>query len=218
MKLTKFRLEALSDGVIAIIITIMIFNIPLPKEINFNSIINLLGTILMYFFSFVVVGDFWSRHHMTFSYIEKVSSAVIWYNFLFLFFLSMIPLFTKFVIENLNNIAAALCYDITYIGVTVAHMFIFRYIIKNSENEHLTQMRQKRKEALSGEKFEFFHGNFMKRFYVTIILIVAIIAVSILLKFSSYILLGIPVLFSAFNLIFVRHQHETHDNSDDIEE
>ncbi|MCL2774969.1 MAG: hypothetical protein FWD71_16715 [Oscillospiraceae bacterium] len=96
-------------------------------------------------------------------------------------------------------------------------MFIFKYVIKNSEHEIVTKMRESRKKFNADKNYESIHNNFMKRFFVTIILIVIIIVVSILLKFSAYVLLGLPVLFSAVNLIFER-QYDRRDNPDEDKE
>jgi len=211
MEISKKRLESFSDGVIAIIITIMVLNIPLPKAFGFNSILNFLGTVFIYFLSFVVVGYFWNRHHISFSYIKTVSAKMIWYNLLFLFFLSLIPVLTKWVMENPNNITPAIGYDIAYLCVNLMYMLIFRMAVRGSDNEFIVNMRDSREKFIKDENHKRVQSRFIKIFFLTVIAVVAVIIVSIIFRFSSYVLLGLPVLFSLINLVFENPRHKAHD-------
>lgn len=91
IEFSKNRLETFSDGVIAIIITIMVLNIPLPDTFGFPEIAGLLRSILIFFVSFCIVGYFWSSHHFMLEQIPEVSNTLVWRNLLFLFFLGPHP-------------------------------------------------------------------------------------------------------------------------------
>ena len=77
MDISKNRLEAFSDGVIAIIITIMVLDIPMPKSFTFNGIKTVLTSFFIYFISFIVVGSQWFKHNYLFSICNKISIKVV---------------------------------------------------------------------------------------------------------------------------------------------
>ncbi|MCL2884383.1 MAG: TMEM175 family protein [Oscillospiraceae bacterium] len=86
MQLTKHRLESFSDGVIAIIITIMVLSIPLPPSFAAGDILKFLLSIFIYLVSFIVVGSFWNSHHRVFLMVEQPTARISAYNLLYLFF------------------------------------------------------------------------------------------------------------------------------------
>ena len=91
--MNKNRLEAFSDGVLAIIITIMILEIKVPEDDSFESLKPLIPVIL----SFVYVGIYWNNHHHMFQVIKKVSGSILWSNLFLLFWLSLIPFGTSWI-------------------------------------------------------------------------------------------------------------------------
>lgn len=199
MRLSKNRLEAFSDGVIAIIITIMVLEIPLPESFEFNNIMKLLFSILVYFVSFFIVGMQWNNHRHIFDTIEEVSNKVLYRNLLFLFFLSLMPLFTKWVIENPDRVAPAIGYNIVFLMVNFSYQFIRMEIIKDI----IDKKYKKEVEELKAE------GKFgWLRFIIFIVLIAGIVAISVFYPRVSLILfMALPVGASMFNLIF-EHDHE----------
>lgn len=94
------RLEAFSDGVIAIIITIMVLELRMPENANFSSLLPLYPKFLSYLLSFVYVGIYWNNHHHLFQTIEKVNGKILWANLTLLFCLSLVPLSTAWMGEN----------------------------------------------------------------------------------------------------------------------
>jgi len=96
----KNRLEAFSDGVIAIIITIMVLEFKIPKNTDWESLYNLWPVFLSYALSFVFVGLYWSSHHHLFHLASKVNNRILWANLLGLFFLSFTPFATAWMGEN----------------------------------------------------------------------------------------------------------------------
>lgn len=96
----KGRLEAFSDGVIAIIITIMILELKVPHEGDIAALIPLIPKFLSYVFSFVFIGIYWNNHHHVLQAAKEVNGAILWANLHLLFWLSMVPFVTGWMGEN----------------------------------------------------------------------------------------------------------------------
>jgi uncharacterized membrane protein len=96
----KNRLEAFSDGVIAIIITIMVLEMKVPHGDSLASLLPLVPVFLSYVLSFVYVGIYWNNHHHMLHACTKVSGPVLWANLYFLFWLSLFPFATGWMGEN----------------------------------------------------------------------------------------------------------------------
>lgn len=89
------RLEAFSDGVIAIIITIMVLEFDLPEEPTIAGLISILPVILGYLVSFLYIGSYWNSHQHLFQGKKTINGKILWANLNFLFWLSLLPFFTK---------------------------------------------------------------------------------------------------------------------------
>jgi uncharacterized membrane protein len=96
----KGRLEAFSDGVIAIIITIMVLELRSPEEVTLGALRPLIPIFLSYLLSFVFVGIYWNNHHHLFQAVENVNGRILWANLHLLFWLSLIPFITAWLGEN----------------------------------------------------------------------------------------------------------------------
>ena len=96
----KNRLEAFSDGVLAIIITIMVLELKVPHGADWASLSNLMPVFLSYVLSFVYVGIYWNNHHHLLHAVKHVSGGVLWANLHLLFWLSLIPFVTGWMGEN----------------------------------------------------------------------------------------------------------------------
>jgi len=94
------RLEAFSDGVLAIIITIMVLEMKAPEETNFEALMPTIPIFVSYLISFIYVGTYWNNHHHLFQITEQVNGKVLWANLHLLFWLSLIPFATSWVGEN----------------------------------------------------------------------------------------------------------------------
>src|SRR3954466_14626295 len=110
------RLEAFSDGVIAIIITIMVLELRPPDGSGFDELRPLVPKVLSYLLSFVLVAIYWNNHHHLFTLVERIDGAVMWSNMMLLFSLSLVPFATAWFGENPGDLAPV----IIYIGVQVA--------------------------------------------------------------------------------------------------
>jgi len=98
--MTKGRLEAFSDGVLAIIITIMVLELKIPHGSSLSDLLPLAPKFLSYLLSFVFVGIYWNNHHHTFQAVKKVNGAILWANLHLLFWLSLVPFVTGWMGEN----------------------------------------------------------------------------------------------------------------------
>jgi uncharacterized membrane protein len=96
----KGRLEAFSDGVIAIIITIMVLELKVPHGDDWHALKELLPVFVSYVLSFVNIGIYWSNHHHLFQSVQKVNGKVLWSNIYLLFWLSLVPFATDWMGEN----------------------------------------------------------------------------------------------------------------------
>lgn len=98
--MTKSRLEAFSDGVLAIVITIMVLELKVPQEVSIKALLGIYHVFVSYVFSFVFVGIYWGNHHHLLHTVHHVTSKIIWANMGLLFFLSLIPFTTAWMGEN----------------------------------------------------------------------------------------------------------------------
>lgn len=98
--MNKNRLEAFSDGILAIIITIMVLEIKVPEQSNFLGLYQLLPIAISYLLSFALIGVYWNNHHHLLHSLIKVSSNIMWSNLNLLFWLSLIPFSTKWMGET----------------------------------------------------------------------------------------------------------------------
>jgi uncharacterized membrane protein len=99
----KNRLEAFSDGVIAIIITIMVLELKVPQGDQLAHISSTLPVFLSYVMSFIYVGIYWNNHHHLFHAVRRVNGAILWTNLHLLFWLSIIPFVTAWMGENYHS-------------------------------------------------------------------------------------------------------------------
>jgi uncharacterized membrane protein len=98
--LNKTRLEAFSDGVIAILITIMVLELRIPEGADWNAVRPILPVFVTYVFSFVVLGIYWTNHHHLIHATDRITGAILWANLHLLFWLSLIPFATGWMGRN----------------------------------------------------------------------------------------------------------------------
>ena len=124
------RLEAFSDGVLAIIITIMVLELEAPEETTFEALLPKLPIFLSYVLSFIYVGIYWNNHHHLFQITERVNGKILWANLHLLFWLSLIPFTTSWIGENhLTEIPVAV-YGINLLLAAIAYNLLQSTIIK----------------------------------------------------------------------------------------
>src|SRR3954467_5117805 len=96
----KTRLEAFSDGVLAIVITIMVLELKVPHEPSLEALVPLIPVFLSYLLSFIYVGIYWNNHHHLLHASRRVTGAILWANLHLLFWLSLLPFTTGWMGEN----------------------------------------------------------------------------------------------------------------------
>lgn len=114
----------------SIIITLLVFNINVPVTITANSMYEFTIAIFILFISFMVVGTQWLRHRRLFSNCEIITNKIIWLNFLFLFFLALLPLFTKWLVLNRDEIVAAVGYNLVFLALLFSFNFLQKAMFK----------------------------------------------------------------------------------------
>jgi uncharacterized membrane protein len=125
----KNRLEAFSDGVLAIIITIMVLELKVPHGEDLSTLEPLLPIFLSYVLSFMYIGIYWNNHHHTLHTVNRVSGGVLWANLHLLFWLSLLPFVTGWMGENHFAAAPTALYGIVLLMAAIAYWILIRAII-----------------------------------------------------------------------------------------
>ncbi len=130
--MTRNRMEAFSDGVIAIIITIMVLELRPPHEASFGALRPLAPVFLSYVLSFVYIGIYWSNHHHLSQVVERVNGGVLWANLHLLFWLSLIPFVTAWMGETHFAAVPAAVYGVVLLFAAIAYFILTRALLSNS--------------------------------------------------------------------------------------
>jgi uncharacterized membrane protein len=125
----KGRLEAFSDGVLAIIITIMVLELKVPHGTSIDTLIPLAPVLLSYVLSFVYVGIYWNNHHHMLQACAKVSGGVLWANLHLLFWLSLLPFATGWMGENHFAALPSAFYGIILLAAAIAYWLLQQCIL-----------------------------------------------------------------------------------------
>ncbi|MCB9170079.1 MAG: DUF1211 domain-containing protein [Flavobacteriales bacterium] len=128
--MTKGRLEAFSDGVLAIIITIMVLEMKVPHGADLAALFPLWPTFLSYVLSFVYLAIYWNNHHHLMHTVSHVTSRVMWGNMLLLFCLSLIPFVTGWMGENHFATVPTAIYGVVLLSCALAWVVLQRAIIR----------------------------------------------------------------------------------------
>ncbi|HEY5221960.1 MAG TPA: TMEM175 family protein [Microbacteriaceae bacterium] len=128
--MTKNRLEAFSDGVLAIIITIMVLELRTPHEATWQALSQSLPTLLSYLLSFVYIGIYWNNHHHMMQLVSSVNGAVLWANLHLLFWLSLVPFSTRWMDETSYAQVPVVVYGINLLCPAIAYFILQRTLIR----------------------------------------------------------------------------------------
>lgn len=127
--MTRDRMEAFSDGVLAIIITIMVLELAAPEEPSLAALRPLIPTFLSYTLSFVFLAIYWNNHHHLLQAVEKVDGRVLWANLHLLFWLSLIPFVTAWMGETSFAAWPVALYGVNLVLAAVAYFILVRALI-----------------------------------------------------------------------------------------
>jgi uncharacterized membrane protein len=125
----KGRLEAFSDGVLAIIITIMVLELKVPHGTSLEALLPVLPVFLSYVLSFVYVGIYWNNHHHMLHATHQVSGAILWANLHLLFWLSLFPFVTGWMGENHFEATPSAIYGVVLLMAAIAYWVLQQAII-----------------------------------------------------------------------------------------
>jgi uncharacterized membrane protein len=124
------RIEAFSDGVIAVIITIMALELRPPDGFTLDAVRGQLPGLLVYMLSFVSIGIYWNNHHHLFRAADRISGAVMWANLFLLFWLSLIPVLTEWLREEYRHPLPAAAYGLAALAAGFAYAILLRTLIR----------------------------------------------------------------------------------------
>jgi len=133
----KGRLEAFTDGVLAIIITIMVLELKVPHGGSFEDLIPLLPVFGSYVLSFIYLAIYWNNHHHMMQTVKHVTGSILWANMHLLFWLSIIPFATGWMGENHFTEASVFLYGVILLLAAIAYWILQRLILKTHGKESL---------------------------------------------------------------------------------
>jgi len=130
MEIGSERLEAFSDAVMAVIITIMAFQLRAPRGVTLAAVKEQLPSLAVYVLSFAFVGIYWNNHHHLMRATRRISGAVMWANLFLLFWLSLIPVVTEWVGHLSRHALPAAAYGVVALAAGFAYSLLVRAIIR----------------------------------------------------------------------------------------
>lgn len=192
------RIKGFSDGFIAIIITLMILEIPIPDRIIKTELLVFLKALFIYGASFIIIARQWKRHYYLIDDIKSISNIGICENMIWLFSLSLIPIFMKWVIEFPFSIIPALGYFIVYLLNDLSISILFLQLLKENPEHQINH---------NIENQEYFS---LKHIIILVCIIFAILAISFnYLQFSIICFIVFPTVMSSKKLL-VNRKNNTH--------
>lgn len=132
--MNRTRLEAFSDGVLAIIITIMVLEIKVPHGSDFEALQPLIPVVISYILSFIYIGIYWNNHHHMMHTVKHVSGGILWANLHLLFWLSLVPFTTGWIGENHFAPIPMIAYGTVLLMAAIAY-FILQTLIIRAQGE-----------------------------------------------------------------------------------
>lgn len=188
---SSHRIEAFSDGVIAIIITIMVLDIKAPAGASIEAWRSNVPLLFAYSLSFITLAIFWNNHHHLLRATKRVSTSVMWANMYLLFWLSLIPIVTAWFGQNINQKWPVVLYSLVALMSGTAYFILTKVIIKtNPDNDLQNVILSSKKEAMSFALYLLafifaFINVYVTYFIFTLNVIIWIVPDKRLEKFSS---------------------------------
>lgn len=138
--MSKNRLEAFSDGVLAIIITIMVLELKVVHDSSFSALKSIVPTFLSYVLSFIYLGIYWNNHHHMLQTCSKISGSILWANLHLLFWLSLVPFTTAWMGENSFTTAPTTLYGVVLLMAAIAYFILQQVIIVSQGKNSMLKM------------------------------------------------------------------------------
>ncbi len=133
--MNKTRLEAFSDGVLAIILTIMVLELKVPHGSDWLTLKPLLPVFFSYVISFMLIGIYWGNHHHLLSTVKRITSGIMWSNLLLLFWLSLVPVATGWMGENHFAAHTVVLYAVILVCAGLSYSLLQHNILKTNDHE-----------------------------------------------------------------------------------
>jgi uncharacterized membrane protein len=159
---TRTRLEAFSDGVIAIIITIMVLELPPPHGPDWETLSHMWPKFLAYALSFIYIGIYWNNHHHLMHTVDRVDGAILWANLHLLFWLSLVPFSTAWMGDYGRETAPTVLYGLSLLMPAIAFTILVRAII-NEQLSYSGGTQSRLRDAFGADM----KGNISIALYVT---------------------------------------------------
>ncbi|WP_165006533.1 MULTISPECIES: TMEM175 family protein [unclassified Enterococcus] len=131
----KNRLEAFTDAVIAIIMTILVLELHKPEGDTWAALTALGNRFFIYIVSFVILGIYWNNHHHLFQVVHKINGRVLWANSFFIFALSLFPFATSWISEYINSLTPEITYGVVTLVANIAYYILARELV-NANKGH----------------------------------------------------------------------------------
>ena len=145
----KSRLEAFSDGVLAIILTIMVLELKVPHGDHIADLKPLLPVFLSYILSFIYIGIYWNNHHHLMHIVQNINGSVLWANIHLLFWLSLVPFATGWMGENHFSTWTVLVYGTVLLMASIAYFILVRVLMyHDNSNSKLSKAVGKDKKGI----------------------------------------------------------------------
>jgi len=135
--MNRTRLEAFSDGVLAIIITIMVLEIKVPHGNHFEALKPMIPVVVSYLLSFIYIGIYWNNHHHMMNTVKHVTGSILWANLHLLFWLSLVPFTTGWIGENHFDPIPMAMYGIILLMAAIAYFILQTTIIRAQGEQSL---------------------------------------------------------------------------------
>jgi len=177
--MTKARLEAFSDGVIAVLITILVLELRTPHGEDWSALTPMRVKILAYVLSFIFLGIYWSNHHHLLHATDRVNGAALWANLHLLFWLSLVPFVTAWVGETSVAALPTALYGVVFLGAAVAYTILQAILIRQQgpDSKLAAAVSSGTKEKISlmlyaaGIPLAFYSGRLAAAMYAAVALI-----------------------------------------------
>jgi uncharacterized membrane protein len=138
-ELSAHRLEAFSDGVMAVIITLMAFEIKAPSSFHLVDLRHEVPSLLVYVLSFTFIGIYWNNHHHLLRVTPRITAGVMWANLAVLFWLSLVPFLTEWVAIQYRHPLPAASYGVGALGAAIAYWVLVRTITRANADAHVAR-------------------------------------------------------------------------------
>src|SRR6478609_9011432 len=135
--MSKGRMEAFSDGVFAVIITIMVLELKAPHGADVEALRPLLPGFLTYVLSYIFLGIYWNNHHHLMHVVDRISGASMWGNLHLMFWLSLVPFVTGWMGENHFAPLPTAAYGVVLLFAAIAYTILFKVITAHKGNARL---------------------------------------------------------------------------------